>query len=204
MQGKLIALGSASELKVKAIKQAFPEAKDVIGLQFPSGVRAQPIGKEETEKGAKYRAEEAKRLRPEADCWIGIENGMWKKKGEEEKADDVADWEDGASIIILTSDGKEEAIWSDTIDIPKVFPKGPNGEWSVHKDPHDIITKGQRSRVAFLSDALQTWKTQKKTKEQNEGQRKEREREEKKKNFVGKRLSLCTMGCICNAGIKLS
>lgn len=54
--------------------------------------------------------------------WVGIENGMYLV-GEEQK------WVDAACIVIMEKhEGgtRESVVWSDEIDIPADFPKGPN------------------------------------------------------------------------------
>lgn len=44
--------------------------------------------------------------------------------------------------------------------------KGPQGEWSKLKDPHIVVTKGKRSRIDFLADALKKWRFEQ-TQQQN-------------------------------------
>ena len=72
---------------------------------------------------------------------------------------------DGACIVVIErvdgkndkgekQEDKETVLWSDTIEIPEEFPKGPNGEWSLYKDPHSIITQGKKSRQQFLTETL--------------------------------------------------
>ena len=65
----------------------------------------------------------------------------------------------GACVVVVDSTSNEEIVlWSETIEIPdkkdRPFDEGPEGEWSVLKDPHSIITKGIKSRKDFLVDAL--------------------------------------------------
>lgn len=87
------------------------------------------------------------------DWAIGIENGMWEESG--------GVWVDGAAIAIWNAHDDIDAIqviWSDVIQIPQGHPTGPDGQWSCYKDPHSVITKGKRSRAAFLADALIAWK----------------------------------------------
>ena len=48
--------------------------------------------------------------------------------------------------------------FSDALDIPpkdkRPFEGGRNGEWSVLKDPHAVLTQGKKSREEFLVEAL--------------------------------------------------
>eukprot|EP01089_Gocevia_fonbrunei_P009509 TRINITY_DN21829_c0_g1_i1.p1 TRINITY_DN21829_c0_g1~~TRINITY_DN21829_c0_g1_i1.p1 ORF type:complete len:167 (+),score=36.33 TRINITY_DN21829_c0_g1_i1:49-549(+) len=151
----LAVVGSSSLIKRNAVSDAFSGYEVKTVPEFESAVPPQPVGKQETEKGARYRAFVAKKIIPTANIWIGIENGMWQD-------DKDNTWVDGACIVILVcgKDGNhsEAVIWSDVIEIPENYPKGPNGEWSIDKDPHRIITNGKRPRAQFLSDALTAWK----------------------------------------------
>mmetsp|Transcript_30432 Transcript_30432/g.33998 ORF Transcript_30432/g.33998 Transcript_30432/m.33998 type:complete len:265 (-) Transcript_30432:49-843(-) len=150
-QKSVIVLGSASYIKKEAVTRAWPFAS-VQALHIPSGVRPQPIGKNETKKGAMNRAYGAKRKKRQANYWIGIENGMWETKKDH--------WVDGACIVIIIAGKKSNVVlWSDTLVIPPVrpFEKGPNGEWSILKDPHSVLTNGARPRVDFLADTLCKW-----------------------------------------------
>eukprot|EP01098_Paradermamoeba_levis_P010182 TRINITY_DN4277_c0_g1_i1.p1 TRINITY_DN4277_c0_g1~~TRINITY_DN4277_c0_g1_i1.p1 ORF type:complete len:163 (+),score=59.62 TRINITY_DN4277_c0_g1_i1:104-592(+) len=153
-----VVVGSLSPIKIAATEEVF-KSKDVqvVGAATESGVRLQPVGKEETQKGATNRARQAMKMEPDAQIGIGMENGMWEIEEDNKKK-----WVDAACIIVLLKkkegEVEEVVIWSDHIDIPKDFPGGPNGEWSIHKDPHSIITEGKRPRKLFLSDALLQWK----------------------------------------------
>lgn len=77
-----------------------------------------------------------------------------KEKDKMEKGDKM---EDEISEKI-----EEVVLWSDEIKIPENFEGGTNGEWSVHKDPHSLITEGKRSRADFIRDAILSWKKQNK------------------------------------------
>lgn len=73
-----VAIGSTSESKVRATRavcaRAFPDA-EVVVLDVPSGVAAQPTSDEETIRGALQRAGEARRT-TDADFGVGIEGGV--------------------------------------------------------------------------------------------------------------------------------
>jgi len=142
-----VSLGSASPIKRDAVKKALPNCELQLH-HIESGVPPQPVGKAQTEEGAKNRCAGAKaRAVGPVDLCIGIENGMWEEKGV---------MVDGAAIVI--DDGRNvTVIWSDVLPIPAGHPGGPNGEWSLLKDPHSVLTQGQRPRAAFLADALSKW-----------------------------------------------
>lgn len=94
----------------------------ILGVpSFVSGVSAQPIGKEETIKGAKFRAESAHNSNKDATFWVGIENGIFQEEKDSE-------WLDAACIYII-SNNKEWTIWSDTVKVDHSMAKGPGGEW---------------------------------------------------------------------------
>lgn len=156
-------LGSNSQIKIDAVQRAFPELKVKECPSFQSTVRAQPIGREETEKGAEFRARQALRFFPSSPphvLWVGIENGMWSESDNEVV--------DGACLVLLVPSSSlspvKHVCWSDVLRIPgpqdqNFFPPGPEGRWSLSNDPHFILTQGQRSRADFLTDALTLWKT---------------------------------------------
>jgi len=140
---KKIGVGTSSGIKLEAIKLAF-EGWEVLGVDnFISNVPEQPIGKEQTIEGAKFRAEYARKFHPTADVWIGIENGMFK--------DSEDKWVDAGAIVILEK-GEFNVIWTDQVYIPEDMEKGPNGEWSKLKDPHIVITG--KPRALFISEAI--------------------------------------------------
>jgi inosine/xanthosine triphosphatase len=75
---KIVAVGSTNPAKVGAVEQLLTDlALDatVLPLNVPSGVRAQPIGEEETRKGAYQRAEHAL-MQSGADLAVGLEGGV--------------------------------------------------------------------------------------------------------------------------------
>ncbi len=73
-----VAIGSTSTSKIQAARtvfgRAFPGAQ-VEAVPIPSSVRAQPIGDDETIRGAEHRARDALRT-VKADFGIGIEGGV--------------------------------------------------------------------------------------------------------------------------------
>lgn len=148
-----IALGSTSAIKLQALKEVWPDAH-VVGVKTSSGVPEQPVGKEQTKKGAvnrAYGAVQSARQVGVSELLIGcgIENGMWKEGKH---------CVDGAAIVFCCG-AEEEVLWTDTLRIPKDFePKGKDGRWAACDDPHIIVTEGKRSRKNFLVEALTRWK----------------------------------------------
>ena len=173
-----ILLGSNSSIKREAIQRAFKnKILELTCYPSSSEIPEQPIGREETKLGSFNRARNAllhqrsSSSSSQFNFSIGIENGMWEIFNTENNSNIEVD---GACICILPGNWEgtfEEAItledgelshpiflWSDIIPIPPInerpFEVGPNGEWSILKDPHIILTNGERSRSKFLEDAL--------------------------------------------------
>jgi len=75
-----IVLGSTSPSKLRATRavcaRAFPEAT-VDALDIPAVVAPQPVGEDETIRGARHRARAA-RERTDADLGVGIEGGVFR------------------------------------------------------------------------------------------------------------------------------
>lgn len=154
----IIVVGTTSALKVKAVQAAFEDAT-VIGVKTSSGVPEQPL-EEETEQGAKNRLSEAKRLHPDADLYIGIENGIFNEEG---------NYVDKAIVVIENRDGQQQIEHSvgvvfperyylearergfDNITVGQVMFEA--GFVKTKDDPHADL--GDKiSRVTFLTDTI--------------------------------------------------
>lgn len=156
---KVIHVGTASPLKIEAVKKVFGRSFEIVGFNVKSGVPAQPKGVDQTKEGAINRCVAAKK-EGNCDFSIGIENGMFEVDGY---------WVDAAAVVIMDSKGNEKIFWSDRLSICKrkncqvccdengnvLIDPGPNGEWSILKDPHTELTKGEKSRAKFLIEALE-------------------------------------------------
>jgi len=143
----LVVVGSSSAIKISAVSECYSDDKVEGVPDFQSGVPPQPIGKDQTIQGATFRANHAKNVKSHADIWVGIENGMFQM--------DDGKWVDAAAIVIIKKNGDQFIIWSDSIDIPNNMEKGPNGEWSILKDPHIVITG--KPRAKFIAEAIKKW-----------------------------------------------
>ncbi len=76
-----LVVASTNPVKVQAavngFRRLFPEAEpNVITVSVPSEVAHQPLSDEETLRGALNRSNNARRVQPDADYWIGIEGGV--------------------------------------------------------------------------------------------------------------------------------
>ncbi|MBQ0954800.1 inosine/xanthosine triphosphatase [Serratia symbiotica] len=76
-----VVAATTNPAKLQAIQLAFD---DTFGaghchtesVDVASGVSLQPLGTDETRTGARQRVIEARKMRPEADFWIGVEAGI--------------------------------------------------------------------------------------------------------------------------------
>jgi len=76
-----IVVASRNPVKIDAVRQAFssqfPSASlELIPVDVESGVGDQPDSDEETRRGSRNRIEEARRVQPDADFWVGLEGGV--------------------------------------------------------------------------------------------------------------------------------
>jgi len=96
----VVAIGSSNLTKVSAVAFVFP-GWDLIYEEVSSGISSQPVGIEETINGANNRMREIKKKNPDADAWVGVENGLLLIKGS---------WVD-APVISL----KMKGMWTKTV-----------------------------------------------------------------------------------------
>jgi inosine/xanthosine triphosphatase len=158
-----IALGSMSELKLDAVKEAcnlLSLGYDIYGTETNSKQNEQPVGFEETYSGALTRAKAAQSLYPE-DIAIGIESGIFRSKVTL----------DFAVIVVLTPTGQQIVTTSEGVMFPEFFVKIAEemgfesttvGSVIADKlncnsaDPHSVVTAGRVSRKTTLANALAT------------------------------------------------
>lgn len=97
-----VVVASQNPVKIEAARRGFEQVFPALeirieSLSVPSGVSDQPFSDDETLKGARTRAENARAARPDADYWIGLEGGL-----ELHQADLMA----GAWIFVLGPGGQ--------------------------------------------------------------------------------------------------
>ena len=78
---KRIVVASHNPAKLRAVVEAFSrqfpdETPEVAPVTCTSDVSDQPMSDEETRRGARNRARNARKVQPEADFWIGLEGGI--------------------------------------------------------------------------------------------------------------------------------
>ncbi len=76
-----IVVASRNPVKLKATAAAFaamlPDTPaEILGISVESGVADQPRGDDETRRGARQRADNARVAEPDADYWVGLEGGV--------------------------------------------------------------------------------------------------------------------------------
>ncbi len=81
-----ILTASENSAKIEAVKTAFSKVFPNMDMEHASAavlshVADQPLSSEETYKGAKNRAENARKRFPDFDFWVGIEGGTEKNCG---------------------------------------------------------------------------------------------------------------------------
>lgn len=76
----IVVVASENPAKLLAVQQAFQAAfridAEMQGISVGSGVAEQPLSDEETFRGARNRAHNARRALPGADFWVGVEGGI--------------------------------------------------------------------------------------------------------------------------------
>ena len=82
-----VVVTSKNPVKIEATRRGFARALptaelDIQSLAVASGVADQPASDAETLRGARQRAETARRQAPDADYWIGLEGGLEVNDGE--------------------------------------------------------------------------------------------------------------------------
>lgn len=158
-----VIIGSTSVLKTKAVililaaePHALSQLNEIYSTKVTSGVNEQPIGLEETLRGATNRAEAAQKEYPEC-LAIGIESGLIREKGISV---------DMAVIVFLTPDGRKIVTTSPGIVFPEEYVKITEergfatttvGSVIAEKlggdksNPHHQLTDAKTSRLKMLT-----------------------------------------------------
>ncbi len=154
-----VIIGTTSELKVRALKNALAKLKiesEIVPLKTASGVSNQPFGYEEMTKGAKNRAEAAFVIR-DAEISLGVENGLVEIEG---------NYFDIACIYIKTKDDNSisysAGYYTPGWIIEEI--KEKNTEYGQitqrlsgdsEKDPLKYFSEGVIKREELLSQAIE-------------------------------------------------
>ncbi|MEI6042490.1 MAG: DUF84 family protein [bacterium] len=160
-----VSLGSTSSQKLAAVVQAF-EALDIeatiTGVYASSEQNDQPVGHDETFKGALNRALRAQARDP-GSMAIGIESGIIRFKAKKPTTQDVA------VIVILTTEGRQIIKTSEGFEFPedcveiakkRGFEATTVGSVIAEKfggdpaDPHFTLSDEKTSRTTIITKAL--------------------------------------------------
>lgn len=154
-----IGIGTTSELKIRALKNALVKLgidSEIISLKTKSGVSNQPFGYEETTRGARNRAEVTFE-KENPDIALGVESGLVEIEG---------NYFDIACVYIKTKD-EESVSYSAGYFTPRWIIeeiKKRNTEYGyitqrlsgdVEKDPLKYFSGGKIKREELLSQAIE-------------------------------------------------
>lgn len=161
-----ITIGSTSIHKLNAVRQACLKLQIeavVSGIKTSSGQNEQPVGFDETFRGALTRATFAKKNT--TSVAIGIESGIFRFNVDTPVTLDIA------IVVALTNDGKRIITTSEGMYFPEEyvgiaeergFETTTVGSVIAERlggdptDPYTTITKGKMTRTMTLVDALTT------------------------------------------------
>ena len=154
---KTVIVGSKNPVKIEGVRQGFEkmfpdEDFEFIGYGAKSGVPDQPMGSEETLKGAYNRAEDCRKSHPEADFFCGQEGGIFQ--------DHQEDYGTVAWTVILDRDGNlGKGLSSLHILPPKVMELVHQGyELGTADDMvfQQTNSKQQGGSIGILTDGIYT------------------------------------------------
>ena len=157
-----VAVASKAEHMLEAARLAL--GGDVTGFEAQSLVADQPIGMDETIRGAKNRLAVLLEQEPNADLAVAMENGVIRALGGDEET-----WIDLAVVVVCDlSTGTKAFATSAGVQIPNMHV----GDWAEagsegtisefiateigcdKQDPHAALTQGAHCRAALLADAI--------------------------------------------------
>lgn len=157
----IVAVGTESALKIRAVKAAFEgfgQEVIIFSCKAESGVGIQPVGTEEMENGATNRAQWAQQQYPDADLYIGIESGLVQQNWQ---------WFDPACVVVLTCGGGHFVAFGAYFPIPTWMAKQTINEKTElgevvkklagggEKDPMKYLSAGTIPREQLLAQAIQ-------------------------------------------------
>ncbi len=140
-----VILGSKNTDKIKILKNALAEIHleaEVFGIEVDSQIANQPLDKEVTQMGAINRARNARKIKPDADFWFGLEGGLH-------------DYGEGYHLVtfacLINKSGNQFIGEGEEIHLPEeVSKKIKNGGWfgdaireyaKDHKIDENLITR---------------------------------------------------------------
>lgn len=149
-----IAVGSQNPIKIQAALKAFqtffPEEDfEVIGYAADSGVSDQPMGSEETLRGARNRVAHVRALSPDAHWYVGLEGGLEELEG---------DLVEVGWMVIEHQSGKESIARTASLTVPtdvaSVVRAGKELGHAVDEIFKKENSKHETGLVGILTDGL--------------------------------------------------
>jgi inosine/xanthosine triphosphatase len=152
-----VVVASNNPVKIEAARAAFatlmPDAKlQMIPLSVDSGVSDQPTSDDETRRGAKTRAANARMRNAEADFWVGLEGGI---EVVEEQLMAFA-W-----MAVIDNNGRLSCARSTTLPLPPLVRKLIIDEGLELGEANDVVFSTANSKqgggaFGLLTDGLYT------------------------------------------------
>jgi len=140
----IVRVGSASAMKLKAARKAFAtffSKVQIVGVDVPSGVSAQPLSFGEIVLGARERA---RRAYSDCDYAVGIEAGTFRMAGSTPRLFQMT--------LACVFDGTRDALGSGPFfELPEALAKKV-----IRSDTGSValVTKGKVTREAVTADAV--------------------------------------------------
>ena len=161
---KRVVVASKNPVKIAAARAGCArvfgsEDLELIAVDVPSGVADQPMSDHETRRGAKQRAEAARKAHPEADAWLGLEGGvdddgatMWAF------AWIAAIWPDGhgeARTAAFALPAEVAALVRQGLELGEADDRVFGSRNSKHQGGAvGLLTQGRLDRAALYEDAV--------------------------------------------------
>lgn len=148
---RIIAVGSKNRVKIAAVDSVLTRAGwnvTVTGIEVPSGVPGQPMGNEETIRGARQRAIAARR-QLDADLGVGIEGGCV----ENEHGMSTCAW-----VVVVDRNDRASVGGSLHMPLPKrvadLVRQGVELGHAIDRISGELDTKQGAGAVGFLTAGL--------------------------------------------------
>lgn len=147
-----VAVGSRNPAKVEAASRVFRRAfpgVEVVGIAVPSGVAAQPVGMEETARGAWHRAGAAC-SQGGADWGVGLEGGVAFDTG-------GRGWVVSAAVIVHR-EGRSSLAWGPAFPLPPAVAarvrEGLELGPVIDELARQAVSRGEEGAIGFLTRGL--------------------------------------------------
>jgi inosine/xanthosine triphosphatase len=158
-----LAVGSKNVAKVQAVLAAarhyWGEAAQVVGREVPSGVRAQPLGHEETQAGALARARGALQLEPGAALGLGLEGGVVALLGRPVMMGYVAITDGAREVVVPTVGTPLPPAWARALEEGaelRPFVQAAGLPYDYHQGVVGLLTRGALQRDDTFRAAVLT------------------------------------------------